>query len=239
MISSGPFVGRNPPSAPQRHEEEEEEEEVWDDDEEYDDPDMLDGDLLEEPPDPELDFEPSIKRFNLRPMILVAAPLLGIAALITAIYMVWPHSQPPARLDIRSHPAGAQVIFDGHPLPGRTPTAVEELEFGSLHQVELRLDGFSPWTQPVEIRSTEVRQIAILRPIQGTLHVNSLPAGASVSLDGVYQGLTPLTIAELDINREPRLQVRYGGQAQTRTHIWAGETEVTLEFQFEEERRRR
>ena len=227
------------------------------------DPDMLDDDVLDAPPDltggsaypsgppgagygyqENADFDDDfvVRRTNWGPILKVGIPLVLITGLAVAAYFLVPMmtaTTPSARLDVRSHPAGARVYLDGQPISSLTPTAVENLEMGSVHQVELRLDGFVPWSQSVEIRHTEVRQIAILRPILGTLRVTSEPIGASVSVEGVYQGVTPCEVTDLDINREVRVQVRYRQQSETRNLSWQGETEVVMNFEFEEEQRGR
>jgi len=203
------------------------------------DPDLLDERVLEAPPDltGEL-FQDS----GIWSVLRVLVPAAVIAVVVGGAYLLWPLVSRPGntgRLDIRSHPAGARVTFDGQPVTGTTPLSIGDLEIGSMHQVELQLDGFVPWSQPVEIGHREVRQIAILRPILGTLRVTSDPPGASVSLDGVYQGSTPCEVEELDINRDLRVQVRYQGQSQTRDFSWQGRTEATLEFEFHEANPRR
>ncbi len=228
------------------------------------DPDMLGDEVLEAPPDitgasvfqgggnqvsgyglddySDVDDDLVVRRTDLGPLFKVGIPIVLIVAVaVTAYFLLpmWNRTTPTARLDIRSHPAGAHVYLDGQPRPSLTPTAIEGLEMGSVHQVELRLDGFVPWSQSVEMGRTEVRQIAILRPILGTLRVTSEPIGASVSVDGVYQGVTPCEVVELDINRDVRVQVRYQRQTQTREHSWQGQTEAVLNFEFEEEPRGR
>jgi hypothetical protein len=155
------------------------------------------------------------------------------------VYFIWPRPVPLSTLDIRSHPAGAQVLLDSKLLPNRTPMKIEGLTQGGVHQVELRLDGYASWTQPVELNSPEVRQIAVLSPIQGTLRVTSEPSGASVIINGIYQGQTPHEIEGLDINRDVQVQVQSEGQTQSQTLQWGGRTEATAHFTFEARPRRR
>jgi hypothetical protein len=91
----------------------------------------------------------------------------------------------------------------------------------------------------VELNSGEVRQIAVLSPIQGTLRVTSEPTGASVIINGAYQGQTPHVAEGLDINREVSVQVQSEGQTQSQVLQWGGRTEATSHFTFEARQRRR
>ena len=153
--------------------------------------------------------------------------------LAVAIFLLWPRPDPLSRLDIRSHPPGAQVFLDGKSIPGRTPLKVEKLKRGAVHRVELRLEGHANWTQPVQLNAEEVRQIAVLNPIRGRLRVTSEPIGASVLIDGVYQGATPHDAEGLDVNRPIEIQVRHEDQTQTKTLRWEGRTEASAHFQFD------
>lgn len=102
-------------------------------------------------------------------------------------------------LQINSNPAGLHVMLDGV-LRGVTPLAVS-LPAGS-YNVQLLMFGFIPvWS------STEVVVAGVTRTInaqlggappsggQGTLQVNSSPAGLAVHIDGTYRGVTPLTVS--------------------------------------------
>ena len=64
------------------------------------------------------------------------------------------------------------------------------------HPLELRLDGFKPWTTDVQVKANEP---LALGPIKlglpdGRLSLRSEPAGASVSVAGVYRGQTPVAL---------------------------------------------
>ena len=102
-------------------------------------------------------------------------------------------------LQINSNPAGLHVMFDGV-LRGVTPLAVT-LPAGS-YNVQLLMFGLIPvWS------STEIVVAGVTRTItaqmggappsggQGTLQVNSSPAGLAVHIDGTYRGVTPLTVS--------------------------------------------
>lgn len=98
-----------------------------------------------------------------------------------------------ASLSLSSTPAGASVFIDGNKA-GETPLSYDLLQ-GS-HTLELKLSGF----KPVSIRQTieAGKDIALppiqLQPVDGHLSVQSQPERASVMLDGVFQGTTPLEL---------------------------------------------
>lgn len=98
-----------------------------------------------------------------------------------------------ADVSVTSEPAGAQVFVGGEPR-GTTPLQTQIL--AGSHPVELRLEGFKAWTTDVQVKANEPITLGPVRlglP-DGRLAVRSEPAGASVSVGGVYRGQTPLDI---------------------------------------------
>ena len=98
-----------------------------------------------------------------------------------------------APLRVSSEPAGAQVLIDGKSV-GVTPLA--QTLGAATHHVELRLAGFKPWTVDVLVKAGEPQAIG---PVKlglpdASLLVRSNPAGASVTVGGVYRGSTPLRL---------------------------------------------
>lgn len=94
---------------------------------------------------------------------------------------------------VATEPAGAELRA-GESVIGRTPLEFE-LMAGS-HRLELRLDGFKPWTSDVQVRANEPLAIGPVRlglP-DGRLALSSKPAGASVTIGGAYRGRTPLVV---------------------------------------------
>ena len=98
-----------------------------------------------------------------------------------------------APLRVSSEPAGAQVLIDDKGV-GVTPL-VQTLG-AATHHVELRLAGFKPWSVDVLVRANEPQTLGPVRlglP-DASLLVRSNPAGASVTVGGVYRGTTPLRL---------------------------------------------
>lgn len=105
-----------------------------------------------------------------------------------------------APVEFTSEPAGAQVMLAGEVL-GSTPLTTN-IPAGQ-HTVELQMAGFKPWTTDILVKANEPQSIG---PVQlglpdARLALRSQPAGASVSVGGVYKGRTPLTVT-----LAPRLQ---------------------------------
>jgi hypothetical protein len=118
------------------------------------------------------------------------------------------------RLLVRSSPAGAAVLLDGHDA-GLTPVAVRDLEPGT-HRLRVVRDGYVPEERRIVITAAqpshsiimnlEPRRGGEMRASQstapetierdaGALVVESRPAGAKVFIDNKLMGTTPLSLA--------------------------------------------
>jgi len=98
-----------------------------------------------------------------------------------------------AEVTVSSEPAGAQVFVAGESR-GVTPLTTEIM--AGNHPIELRMQGFKSWSTDVQVKANEPLSLG---PVKlglpdGRLAVRSEPAGASVSVAGVYRGVTPLDI---------------------------------------------
>ena len=99
-----------------------------------------------------------------------------------------------ANIAISSTPIGASVYVDGEVL-GVTPTLLEILQ--GDHQISLKLPRYRSWEQSLSVSAGVHQNLepVVLQPADGTLHLSSKPSRASVTLDGEYQGQTPLEMA--------------------------------------------
>jgi formylglycine-generating enzyme required for sulfatase activity len=99
-----------------------------------------------------------------------------------------------APVKIASEPSGAQVLVDGVVL-GTTPLSVDVLE--GRHPLELRHEGFSAWTTDFQVKANEPVDLGSIKlgVADGEVLVRSDPAGAGVTVGGVYRGTTPLTVS--------------------------------------------
>ncbi len=98
-----------------------------------------------------------------------------------------------AAVTVTSEPEGAEVFVAGE-ARGVTPLTTEIL--AGNHPIELRREGFKPWSTDVQVKANEPMTLG---PIKlglpdARLAIRSEPAGAAVSVAGVYRGVTPLEI---------------------------------------------
>ncbi len=99
----------------------------------------------------------------------------------------------PGLISIDSSPQGADIYVDGN-YDGETPGLVGGLAAG-MHQVVLVFPDYAPYTANVSVQAGQTTSInAVLAQATmagfGDINIASQPAGASVYLDGVYQGVT-------------------------------------------------
>jgi len=99
-----------------------------------------------------------------------------------------------ASVRIDTQPPGASVQVDGEPV-GVTPLETELLQ--GERQVLVVLEKYQQLALPVQVQAGRDMVLDTLRlqPADGRLVLDSDPAGASVSIDGVFHGTTPLTLA--------------------------------------------
>ena len=160
------------------------------------------------------------QRREAEPVPPTPAPPVAVAPATKAPEAKTPTPVSPGRLLVRSTPSGASVSVDGTPR-GETPLTLRELPLGT-REVVVSGPGYLPESRRVALtesrpsRSIEVRlsreasasppgaaaprpSTPATRPAASTgeLVVESLPSGATVSVNGQPQGTTPLSLAEL------------------------------------------
>ncbi len=149
-------------------------------------------------------------------------------------------SEPPAEqapepnaasLSIRSDPPGAKILIDGESTGRETPAELA-LEPG-LHRVELRLEGRGSWSETIEVAGAGPLDLsAELVPAGGSIEIETVPAGAEISLDGALRGEAPLLIEDLAPG-EHSVVARAAGRLSARKAalVRAGrKTEISLEL---------
>ncbi len=103
-------------------------------------------------------------------------------------------------LRIETTPAGAGVSIDGQDR-GKTPVAITALAIGQ-HQVALHMDGYLPVTKTVEVQDQQTAVVQEpLTKAAGNILCVSVPAGATISLEGEDVGVTPKTLSQVPIGR--------------------------------------
>ena len=78
---------------------------------------------------------------------------------------------------------------------GKTPLEAEILQ--GRREISLALTGFKPARQFLELAAGQRVELDTIRlePVDGQLQLTTTPSGATVTVDGVYRGITPLTLA--------------------------------------------
>lgn len=99
-----------------------------------------------------------------------------------------------AEVTFTSIPAGASVVVDGESL-ANTPATVELLE--GEHQVSLQLNTYRDWQQQIDVIAGEPQSFpnVMMLPAEGVLDLTSQPNRANVTLNGEFQGQTPLQLS--------------------------------------------
>ncbi|MCS6797166.1 MAG: protein kinase [Myxococcota bacterium] len=164
---------------------------------------------------------------------LIAWLLLAAVAIVAVAWAAFRFLGADAGpvLEVLSVPPGATVRLDGVEVAGRTPLVIRHgLEEGRRHRVEVRLEGFEPWTATIRPGHGTYRQIAVLAPMRATMRVETDPPGAHVWVDGVLYGVSPLDVPGLPLGREVEVRaVRAGsGEARARIRIEASDPRPTL-----------
>ena len=98
-----------------------------------------------------------------------------------------------ADISIDSVPRGARLLVNGDPA-GATPLTIE-LAAGR-HEVVLTADRFKPWRDQLAVEANQHLTLDIIRlqPADGTLTVQTKPAGANVMVGSRFAGQTPLDL---------------------------------------------
>jgi hypothetical protein len=95
---------------------------------------------------------------------------------------------------IRSNPQGADVS-EGDTSLGQTPLYVDDLTLGK-HRLTFRLTRYTEKNVELDIPDrTPIPVMVELSSDSATLNVESIPAGATVSVNGVDKGVTPVVLA--------------------------------------------
>jgi hypothetical protein len=97
---------------------------------------------------------------------------------------------PPAKLTLRSDPAGAKVLINGNNA-GTTPCTIDGIANDTC-SIVLDLPGFYTFTERLSLKTGGSKKIFVhLRKLFGSLAVHSSPPHAEVIVAGVLKGTTP------------------------------------------------
>ena len=115
-----------------------------------------------------------------------------------------------ATVTIPTTPAGAAISVDGVESGTVTPGPVEILS--GEHTVRVKRAGYGAWSDIVYVEAGETLSLEPVQlvPVGAELTVKSGPVGASVIVDGNFEGLTPLDL-ELDAETQYDVEVLLAG----------------------------
>jgi len=103
----------------------------------------------------------------------------------------------PGFLVVTSFPLGGTVYLDGDPA-GTTFCSIPDLA-PDTYEIRIEKDGYQVWTDDVTVNPGKYSRVnARLQPLYGSLRISTFPPGAEISIDGVYEGDSPLVIDDLN-----------------------------------------
>jgi hypothetical protein len=102
----------------------------------------------------------------------------------------------PAKLEINTEPPGAALTIDGTDV-GRTPYVMPQPLHGQ-YLIRLQKEGYHTEEKILDIGSKTPSQMVFrLRQMNGLVLFDSNPAGADVTVNGVFRGKSPLFVTDL------------------------------------------
>lgn len=129
-------------------------------------------------------------------------------------------------VQLTTSPSGANILV-GDETRGKTPLTVEVLSDGET--VSITLPGYKPWRKTLVVSTGDTLTIPdiTLVPADGIVELSSSPSGATVTVNGEYQGTTPITLG-VDANAKHDISLFLNGYL-THKHslsLTPGKTEV-------------
>jgi hypothetical protein len=182
-----------------------------------------------QPSDEALNTFPSEPRKGPKLAWIAIAGAVACVIAATGVGTFWFSASPRAAtpmtgsLTVESDPAGVDIFVDGSP-HGRTPLTIALVE--GTHELRLQR-GVRTQTFPLAIKAETTLVHHVTWPAEadtaprtavatGSLRVVSEPSTATVMVDSVDRGSTPLTVTGLGVGQHD-VVVRSGGTVQRRT----------------------
>lgn len=129
-----------------------------------------------------------------------------------------------AEVTLKTEPTGASIFLDDEATGAVTPATIEAL--AGEHEVRVKLAGHREHRQRILVAAEEKITLPLftLRQADGLINVSTRPAGAGVTLNGAFQGESPLELA-VRSGASYRIQVFKAGyqSAQRTINLGSGE----------------
>jgi serine/threonine protein kinase len=153
--------------------------------------------------------------------VVFVVALVGVS--VIAIWLGLRESAPEPVVRVVSTPPGANVKLDGRLLEGVTPMEIHTgLVLGQTHRVDLELPGYEPWSTTFEPAPGVVDHIAVLAPRRVPLRVLTDPPGATIYVDEVLHGVSPVEVPDLQVGRALRVRASLAGYRETAALVTIG-----------------
>ena len=132
-----------------------------------------------------------------------------------------------ASVNISSLPSAATISIDGAEV-GVTPGDIEVIE--GIRTLTLKKPGYKSWETDLDVQAQvdQVLDEVILVKSDGKLTITSSPAGANITIAGMYRGQTPLSIALPPNDRYELVATRSGHESLSRTLTVRPEEDQTI-----------
>ncbi len=100
-------------------------------------------------------------------------------------------------IQVTSEPSGAEVRVNGFPR-GLTPCSVDRVDRGKA-RIEITLAGHHPFTQELGVNAGETHRLnAVLKPLEGSLQIVTIPLKARVYVNDTYKGESDIDLGRLE-----------------------------------------
>ncbi|MFA4876226.1 MAG: PEGA domain-containing protein [Methanoregula sp.] len=127
----------------------------------------------------------------------VQMPEAGQTSVVYATLNIIPTPVPVnyGSISVESQPTGAQIYFNGN-YRGLAPLVISDVWPGT-YTIEAEMSGYHRYTTPVSVSSGS--RSSVYCPLtqtvtSGSLYIISQPTNSNVYVDGVYRGITPITL---------------------------------------------
>lgn len=128
--------------------------------------------------------------------------------------------KPAVRFQIKTEPAGAEVLLDGNLLHERTPLALDAMEHGERHAVELRRAGYLPVRVDLEAGATTA-ELRYRLQAAAEVSIRANVPEAKIFVDGQARGTTPVEALAIPKAKSFLLEVKRPGYRPYRRRLRA------------------